>query len=112
MRQPTPGTAPRTGPRAVGPRRSNLAVPGSNPRMIEKARGLPVDQVFLDLEDAVAKARARSNVVAALAEGGWGERFRAVRVNDWTTPWTVADVVEVVGGAGEHLDAIVLPKVE
>ena len=114
MRQ-TPGTAPRTGPRAVRPRRSNLAVPGSNPRMIEKARGLAVDQVFLDLEDAVApvaKERARSSVVAALAEGGWGDRVRAVRVNDWTTPWTVADVVEVVGGAGEHLDAVVLPKVE
>ena len=33
-------------------RRSCLAVPGSNPRFLEKAQSLPADQVFLDLEDA------------------------------------------------------------
>ena len=35
-------------------RRSCLAVPGSNPRFLEKAKGLDADQVFLDLEDSVA----------------------------------------------------------
>ncbi len=40
--------------RTIHPRRSTLAVPGSNPKMIDKARGLPVDAVFLDLEDACA----------------------------------------------------------
>ena len=35
------------------PRRTCLSVPGSNPKMIEKAKGLPADEVFLDLEDAV-----------------------------------------------------------
>ncbi len=104
-----------TSPRPVRPRRSNLAVPGSSQKMIDKARALPVDQVFLDLEDAVAplaKPQARQTIVAALTEGGWGERLRVVRVNDWTTPWTYRDVVEVVEGAGADLDCIMLPKVQ
>lgn len=100
--------------REVRPRRSNLAVPGSNVRMLEKAKGLGADQVFLDLEDAcapAAKQAARRNIVSALTEGGWGRSLRAVRVNDWTTEWTYRDVVEVVEGAGAHLDAVILPKV-
>jgi citrate lyase subunit beta/citryl-CoA lyase len=96
-------------------RRSCLAVPGSNPRFLEKAKGLPADQVFLDLEDAVAplaKPDARKNIVAALDEGGWGDKVRVVRVNDWTTQWTYRDVIEVVEGAGANLDCIMLPKVQ
>ena len=96
-------------------RRSNLAVPGSSPKMLDKARGLPADQVFMDLEDAVAplaKPDARKNIVAALNEGGYEGKVRTVRVNDWTTQWTYADVVEVVEGAGPHLDCIMLPKVQ
>ncbi|WP_327149872.1 HpcH/HpaI aldolase/citrate lyase family protein [Nocardia sp. NBC_01329] len=96
------------------PRRSVLAVPGSNPKMIAKAKGLPVDEIFLDLEDAVApdaKAAARANIVAALNDSGWGDQLRVVRVNDWTTQWTYADVISVVDGAGTALDAILLPKV-
>ena len=82
--------------------------------MIEKAKTLPADQVFLDLEDAVAadaKAQARTQVAVALAEDGWAGQLRGVRVNDWTTPWTYSDVIEVVSTAGAHLDLIVLPKV-
>src|SRR3984957_11202453 len=100
---------------SLRPRRSNLALPGSTPRFLEKAKGLPADQVFLDLEDAcapLAKPQARKNVVAALNEGGWGCKIRVVRVNDWTTHWTYRDVVEVVEGAGANLDAIMLPKVQ
>ena len=41
-------------PSSYRPRRTCLAVPGSSPRFLAKARGLPVDEVFLDLEDAVA----------------------------------------------------------
>nr|WP_241769726.1 CoA ester lyase [Rhodococcus opacus] len=70
--------------------------------------------MFLDLEDAVAplaKQEARGTIAAALAEDGWGDQIKVVRVNDWTTEWTYADVVEVVGRAGAHLDAILLPKV-
>jgi citrate lyase subunit beta/citryl-CoA lyase len=96
-------------------RRSCLAVPGSNPRFLEKAKGLPADQVFLDLEDAVAplaKPDARKNIVAALNDGGWGDKVRVVRVNDWTTEWTYRDVIEVVEGAGANLDCVMLPKVQ
>src|SRR6266536_3397276 len=93
-------------------RRSCLAVPGSSLKMLGKAQGLPADQVFLDLEDAVAplaKPDARKNIVAALNDGDWGDKVRVVRVNDLTTPWTYRDVVE---GAGANLDAIMLPKVQ
>jgi citrate lyase subunit beta/citryl-CoA lyase len=96
-------------------RRSCLAVPGSNPRMLEKAQGLAADQIFLDLEDAVAplaKPAARKNVVAALTSGDWSGKARVVRVNDVTTPWAYQDVLEVVQGAGGHLDALMLPKVQ
>jgi citrate lyase subunit beta / citryl-CoA lyase len=96
-------------------RRSCLAVPGSNVKMLGKAQGLPADQVFLDLEDAVAplaKPDARKNIVAALTEGDWTGKARVVRVNDLTTPWTYQDVIELVEGAGAYLDAIMLPKVQ
>jgi citrate lyase subunit beta / citryl-CoA lyase len=82
--------------------------------MIEKAKALPADEVFLDLEDAVApdaKALARTQVATALADSGWAGQLRGVRVNDWTTPWTYADTIEVVATAGAALDVIVLPKV-
>ncbi|ORA23194.1 CoA ester lyase [Mycobacterium aquaticum] len=96
------------------PRRTCLSVPGSSARMIEKAKTLPADEVFLDLEDAVApdaKAQARTQVAAALSSDGWAGQLRGIRVNDWTTPWTHADVIEVVSAAGADLDLIVLPKV-
>jgi citrate lyase subunit beta / citryl-CoA lyase len=99
---------------AYRPRRTCLSVPGSSRKMIEKAKGLAADQVFLDLEDAVAadaKAAARTEVAAALAEPGWAGQLRGVRINDWTTPWTHADIIEVVAGAGAALDVVVLPKV-
>jgi citrate lyase subunit beta/citryl-CoA lyase len=82
--------------------------------MIAKAKGLPADEVFLDLEDAVAvdaKAQARTQAAIALSETGWSGQLRGVRVNGWTTPWTYADVIEVVSTAGAQLDVIVLPKV-
>lgn len=96
------------------PRRTCLSVPGSSAKMIQKAKQLPADQVFLDLEDSVAsdaKAHARTQVAASLAEGGWAGQLRGVRVNDWTTPWTHADVIEVVAAAGRELDVVILPKV-
>ncbi|WP_431890411.1 HpcH/HpaI aldolase/citrate lyase family protein [Nocardiopsis alba] len=95
-------------------RRSVLAVPGSNPRFVEKARGLDVDAFFLDLEDAVApseKEAARAGVVRALEDGGWDGKVRSVRVNDITTGWAYRDVITVVENAGAHLDTLILPKV-
>jgi citrate lyase subunit beta/citryl-CoA lyase len=96
-------------------RRSTLAVPGSNPRFLEKAQGLPADEVFLDLEDAVAPAakdEARANVVAALNEGDWQGKVRVVRVNGLDTQWTYRDVIDVVEGAGANLDCLMLPKAQ
>jgi citrate lyase subunit beta / citryl-CoA lyase len=90
-------------------------VPGSNPRFIEKAQSLPADMVFLDLEDSVApveKEGARKTVGEAIREGDWGDKVVCVRVNDWSTIWTVFDIVEVVTQAGQRLDEIMLPKVE
>jgi citrate lyase subunit beta/citryl-CoA lyase len=105
--------------RAYHPRRSCLAVPGSSQRFLAKAASLVAegtagDEVFLDLEDAVApaaKADARANVIEALNSREWGSVLRAVRVNDVTTAWAHRDVIDVAGGAGANLDVIVLPKV-
>jgi citrate lyase subunit beta/citryl-CoA lyase len=92
-------------------------VPASSERFIAKARGLPADELFLDLEDAVApsaKAQARANAVAALA-ADWGGKLVAVRVNDATTGWAHRDVIDLLsaasGGAAAAPDVIVLPKV-
>src|SRR3954453_9857563 len=96
-------------------RRSCLAVPGSSAKMLDKAQGLPVDQVFLDLEDSVAplaKEEARKNVVEALNTGDWAGKVRVVRVNDLTTKWTYRDVIAIVEGAGANLDCVMLPKVQ
>src|SRR3984957_2903710 len=97
------------------PRRSCHAVPGSSEKFLAKAPGLPADMVFLDLEDAVApleKEAARATVVSAIRDLDWGEKVLCVRVNAWDTRWTYGDVIEVVGGAGERLDEIMLPKVQ
>ena len=100
---------------AVRLRRSELSVPGSNPKMIEKAIASPADLVFLDLEDAVApalKESSRANVIAALKRPDWGRKLRAVRVNAADTKWAHDDVIEVVTHAGQFLDVIILPKVK
>src|SRR5215211_7765590 len=94
--------------------RSELAVPGSNVRMLEKAPALGADVVMLDLEDAVApddKEQARINLVDALREQDWSSCSVSVRINGLDTHWCYRDIVDVVEQAGEHLDAIVIPKV-
>ena len=97
------------------PRRSCLSIPGSSDKMLGKGPAIPADMVFLDLEDAVApkeKEAARGKVAAAISGQEWGDKVLCVRVNDWSTKWTVFDVIEVVGNAGPRLDEIMLPKVE
>ncbi len=94
--------------------RSQLAVPGSNPRFIEKALGLKADIIMFDLEDAVApadKAKARTNVVAAIKDLDWADRTLSVRINGLDTPYMYRDVIEVVEGAGKRLDLMMIPKV-
>lgn len=98
---------------AIQPRRSLLYMPGSNPRALDKARSLPADGLILDLEDAVApdaKALAREQIVAALAEGGYGHRELLVRINALSTPWG-ADDVRAIATAGRPPHAVLIPKV-
>ena len=95
-------------------RRSVLACPGSNPRMMEKAAGSAADEVFLDLEDACApveKPAARGKVVEALRTHDWGGRVRVVRINQVTSPFAFDDLREIVTEAGHVLDCIMVPKV-
>jgi citrate lyase subunit beta/citryl-CoA lyase len=95
-------------------RRSCHAVPGSSERFLAKAASLDADEVFLDLEDAVAeseKDRARELVIAALREHDFGRTAVVVRVNGTETPHFYRDLIDVVEQAGDRLHAIMLPKV-
>jgi citrate lyase subunit beta/citryl-CoA lyase len=94
-------------------RRSELATPASSEKMCAKAPASGADLVFLDLEDAcapVVKESARAIAVAALTGQDWGRVVRAVRVNGLDTQWCHGDVVEIVTGAREALDVIIVPK--
>ncbi|MBC9031493.1 CoA ester lyase [Sphingomonas sp. JC676] len=91
--------------------RTALFLPASNPRAIEKARGLDADMIILDLEDAVkpdVKDAARAAAVIAAGEG-FGDRFCVIRVNGIDAAEHGADVAAVAGSAS---DFVVLPKVE
>lgn len=95
-------------------RRSELSSPGSSEKMMAKAAASEADLVFLDLEDSVApsaKAGARELVVHALRELNWGRKIRAIRINPVDSPFVHDDLVEVVRGAGDALDVIIVPKV-
>jgi citrate lyase subunit beta / citryl-CoA lyase len=94
-------------------RRSQLSVPGSNEKMLQKAAASAADHVFCDLEDAVApaaKVEARGKVCWALNNLDWGRKTRCVRINDVTTEWCHGDLIEVVERAGANLDTIMLTK--
>jgi malyl-CoA/(S)-citramalyl-CoA lyase len=94
--------------------RSELAVPGTNERAIEKAPTLGADVVFLDLEDAVApddKERARANVIEALGAHDWSRCAISVRINGLDTHWCYRDIVDVVETRGDVLDTVLVPKV-
>jgi citrate lyase subunit beta / citryl-CoA lyase len=96
-------------------RRSCLAVPGSNQRFHAKADQSAADEIFLDLEDSVApaaKPQARHQVVEALRTFGYAGKVKAVRVNACDTQWCYEDIIEVLEGAGDRLDCLVIPKVE
>jgi citrate lyase subunit beta / citryl-CoA lyase len=97
---------------AIRPRRSMLYMPGSNARAIEKGRALPVDAIIFDIEDAVAvdaKALARNQIRAAIAEGGYGRKELLVRINGVGSEWFDEDV-EAIAGSGA--DGVLLPKIE
>ncbi len=95
------------------PRRCVLSVPGSSEKMMTKAAATKVDQILLDLEDAVApnaKAAARGQVVNALNTFDWQAKVLCVRINDVQTQWCHDDVIEIVTGAGARIDTIMLTK--
>lgn len=94
--------------------RSELAVPGTNLRAMQKAPTLGADIVFLDLEDAVApddKEAARANVIEALGAYDWSGGAVSVRINGLDTHWCYRDIVEVVEARGTVLDTVLVPKV-
>jgi len=96
---------------AARPYRSVLYIPGSKDRALDKARGLAVDAIIFDLEDAVApdaKEGARDTLKAALAEGGYGNRAKIVRINGLDTQWGEGDVAAL---RNADADAFLLPKV-
>ncbi|MCL7409810.1 HpcH/HpaI aldolase/citrate lyase family protein [Marivivens donghaensis] len=93
------------------PFRSALYIPGSKERALEKARGLPVDAILFDLEDAVApdeKVNARHTLKEALYQGGYGNKYRVVRINGLDTEWGKDDAAETLE---MECDAVLLPKV-
>ncbi len=96
--------------------RCELAVPGSNPGMFEKALKSGVDFIFLDLEDAVApddKLQARKNVIEAINDMDWAGHgvTISVRINGLDTQYMVRDVVDLLEQCGEKLNTILIPKV-
>ena len=93
------------------PYRSALYIPGSKPRALDKARGLPVDVILFDLEDAVSpdeKTTARTTLAEELGKGGYGNRLRVVRINGLDTGWGADDAK---AAQAMECDAILLPKV-
>ncbi len=93
------------------PYRSALYIPGSKARALDKARGLAVDVILFDLEDAVSpdeKIAARETLAAELAQGGYGKRLRVVRINGLDTEWGKDDAI---AANAMDCDAILLPKV-
>ncbi|MBV7397237.1 HpcH/HpaI aldolase/citrate lyase family protein [Mameliella sediminis] len=96
--------------------RSELAVPASNPAMVEKAADSAADFVFLDLEDAVAppeKDQARKNAVELLNDIDWAAKGKSisVRINGLDTQYMYRDVVDIMEKAGDRIDTILVPKV-
>ncbi len=94
--------------------RSELAVPGSNPALFEKAAASAADVIFLDLEDAVApddKPQARKNIIEALNDIDWGTKTMSVRINGLDTHYMYRDVVDLIEQGGDRLDLIMIPKV-
>lgn len=101
-------------PKKIRLHRSELAVPGSNTRMLEKAPDAGADAVFLDLEDAVApddKVQARKNIIEALNELDWSKCSVSIRINGLDSHYCYRDIVDIVEQAGDKLDTILVPKV-
>jgi citrate lyase beta subunit len=91
-------------------RRSVLCVPASEPAKVAKALAFDVDEVVVDLEDAVAPARKDEARTALGAIALRPHGTIAVRVNAPDSPWLLEDLAAVV--ANDAITSIVLPKVD
>ena len=96
--------------------RSELAVPGSSPKMFEKALNSAADYIFLDLEDAVSpndKIDARKNVITAIREINWKDKGKtiSIRINGLDTHYMYRDVIEIIEEVGNKVDTLLIPKV-
>lgn len=101
-------------PRTVRLNRSEMAVPASNQRFIDKSTQSPADIILFDLEDSVApdeKEDARRTLIKALSEKDWGHRTLSVRINGLDTPYMYRDIVDVIEQVGDRLDLVMIPKV-
>lgn len=95
----------------VRPRRSALYFPATNAKAIAKARSLPTDVVIIDLEDSVApelKVEARAAALAAVQEGGFGNREVVIRANGLDTEWGMDDLAAI---ATCGANAVLVPKI-
>jgi len=99
----------------VRARRSCLSVPGSSPKFLAKAAGLPADEVFFDLEDSVApleKEAARDNIIEALKNNTFQAPTKIVRINGVYTKWAYRDIITLAEAVGDLIDGFMIPKVE
>jgi citrate lyase subunit beta / citryl-CoA lyase len=90
-----------------------LVVPGSSDRMLVKARDIDVDELVIDLEDAVIPERKREAleaVLAALAQASFTAGRLAVRVNAVGSPWAHEELIALA--AVPAVTGVVVPKVE
>jgi len=93
------------------PRRALLYMPGDDRHKIEKAAGLPVDTICMDLEDGLAlnrKQEGRATIAEALAAIDFGASERLVRINPVGSGLESADLEAVVPAKP---DGVVIPKV-
>ncbi len=96
------------------PNRCQLFGPASRPELFAKMAVSAADVINIDLEDSVApddKDSARSNVIAAISDVDWGDKYLSVRINGLDTPYWYRDVVDLLEQGGERLDQIMIPKV-
>lgn len=96
------------------PNRCQLFGPGSRPAIFEKMAASAADVINLDLEDSVApddKAEARKNIIQAIGDVDWGNKYLSVRINGLDTPYWYRDVVDLLEGASDRIDQIMIPKV-
>ena len=96
------------------PHRSILSVPGHVEKMHAKAAQSTADVIMLDLEDSVpleAKETARKQVLRSLQTIDWQTRTVTVRINGLDSAFAYRDLLEVAEGAGDKIDAVVVPKV-